>query len=227
MVNSSQSRKPSKPIKTAVITGGHAFDVVNFHTLFRSLDGIDAYVQHLDDFAVAPQAVRDSYDVVLFYIMMRDTPTDEGLPWYAGKPRTALERLGELGQGIVVLHHAILAYPEWPLWNAVVGIQDRQFGFYMDQSLTLNVADDQHPITRGLHDWKMSDETYTMAGAGDGSAVLLTIDHPKSMRTIAWTRVYKKSRVFCFQSGHDNSAYTDPNFRTVLSRGISWAARCL
>ena len=40
----------------------------------------------------------------------------EGQPWWAGKPKAALERIGQTEQGIVVLHHAILAYPEWPLW---------------------------------------------------------------------------------------------------------------
>ncbi len=90
-----RNTSPIQPIKTAVVTGGHAFDVVNFHRLFRSLAGIDAYIQSIDDFSVTTQEARDGYDVVVFYIMMRDRPVDEGLPWYAGKPRTALEHLGQ------------------------------------------------------------------------------------------------------------------------------------
>ena len=77
-------------LSVAVVTGGHGFDVRNFHKLFRALDGVDAYIQHLDDFASSPTEVRDSYDAVLFYIMMMQGPADEGLPWYAGKPKTAL-----------------------------------------------------------------------------------------------------------------------------------------
>jgi type 1 glutamine amidotransferase len=45
------------------------------------------------------------------------------------------------------------------------------------------------------------------------------------MSAIAWTRDFKGSRVFCLQSGHDNETYVDPNFRTVLTRGIQWCAR--
>jgi type 1 glutamine amidotransferase len=30
--------------------------------------------------------------------------------------------------------------------------------------------------------------------------------------------------VFCLQPGHNNDSYADPIFRTVLSRGIQWAA---
>ena len=70
----------------------------------------------------------------------------------------------------------------------------------------------------------MVDETYSMASAGQDSHILLTTDHPESMRVLGWTRQFRKSRVFCFQSGHDNLTYVDPNFRKILLRGIQWCA---
>jgi uncharacterized protein len=214
-----------QPIKTAVITGGHTFEVLDFTQLFRRQQGVDAIFQHLDDFTSSPREIRESYDVVLFYSFMLPTPQDEGVPWYCGKPKTALEELGETNQGIILLHHAILAYPQWPLWDELVGIKNRdQFGFDHDQELELKVADPAHPITHGLQDWQMIDETYAMANAREGSQILLTVDHPKSMGTIAWTRQYKKSRIFCFESGHDHCAYMDPNFQIVLNRAIQWSA---
>jgi type 1 glutamine amidotransferase len=70
----------------------------------------------------------------------------------------------------------------------------------------------------------MVDETYDMPEAGEGCEVLLTTAHPKSVRTLAWTRQYGNSKVFCYQSGHDNAAWSDESFRQVLSRGILWTA---
>jgi type 1 glutamine amidotransferase len=64
-----------------------------------------------------------------------------------------------------------------------------------------------------------------MASAGEGSEVLLTTDHPKSMKTLGWARQYKQSRVFCLESGHDNQTWADPSFREVLRRGLLWCAR--
>ena len=215
---------PDKPVKTAVITGGHRFDIVNFHHLFHGLEGVQPYVQHMDDFASSPEEERDSYECVVFYSMLRDGPSDAGHPPYAGKPKTALEHLGESEQGILLLHHAILAYPDWPLWDELVGIGDRSFGYHHDQSLRVELAA-QHPITRGVAAWEMIDETYTMADAAADSVVLLTTRHPKSMRTLAWTRSHKQARVFCFQSGHDNQTWQDRGFREVLGRGIHWTAR--
>lgn len=218
-VSGAEAEKPfGKPLRVAVVTGGHLFDVPNFHKLFRSLPGIEADIQYMDDFVATPAPVRDQYDVVLFYIMLMPTPPD-------GPVKAALEHLGTTGQGIFVLHHALLAYPAWPLWSELVGIADRKFGFYHDQSIPVQVAKRDHPITRGLEPWTTQDETYTMADAGDGSEILLTTDHPKSMKKLAWTRTYKKSRVFCFECGHDDAGWSNANFREVLRRGIQWCAR--
>jgi type 1 glutamine amidotransferase len=43
------------------------------------------------------------------------------------------------------------------------------------------------------------------------------------MKTIAWTRTFGKARVFCYHTGHDNQAFTNP-VRTVVGRGIQWLA---
>jgi hypothetical protein len=211
-------------INTAIVTGGHSFEIIGFTDLFRELPGVKAYIQHLDDFASASEAVRGSYDAILFYIFYQDEPKDEGQPWWAGKPKTTMEHLGVSGQGLVVMHHALLAYRGWPLWNEIVGVDDRGFGYFPGQHLRIKIADAAHPITLGMQDWEMLDETYTMTDAGLGNHVLLTTDHPRSMHTLAWTRQYKNSRVFCLESGHNNKAYVNPNFKIVLARGIAWAA---
>ena len=96
------------PVRAAVVTGGHSFEVVLFHQLFGALDGVDAYVQHMEDFCADAGKCRGDYDAVVFYHMFKSSPCDEG-PWYAGKQRTVLETLGETPQGIFLLHHAILA----------------------------------------------------------------------------------------------------------------------
>ena len=213
------------PVKTAIVTGGHRFDFVNFHNLFHALDGVEPYVQHMDDFASSSQELRDSYEAIVFYIMLREDPSDEGQPSYAGKPKMVLEHLGDTEQGILVLHHAILAYPQWSLWNEIVGIGDRSFGFHIGQSIHVDVVEEKHPITRRISGWDMVDETYTMADAETGSDILLTAVHPQSMRTIGWTRQHGKARVFCLQSGHDNQTWRNASFREVLQRGIHWIAR--
>jgi hypothetical protein len=212
-------------IKVAVITGGHAFDVQPFHDLFHSLPGIDAYIQHLDDFASSTEEIRDSYASVVFYIMPRDNPSEDGLPWYCGKPKTALEHLGDTNQGIVLLHHGILAYPNWPVWDEIAGATGRlNFSYQHAQCIPVEIAETDHPITSGLSPWTIVDETYMIPGFKPDGQILLTTHYPSNWPVIAWVREYRHARVFCYQSGHDKITYTDPGFRTVLANGIHWTS---
>ena len=130
-------------INTAVITGQHAFDVPGFHGLFRSIPEIDFYLQDLENFAADAGKVREQYDVLVFYNFHRQTPDE-------GRVREAIEQLGENQAGILVLHHAILAFPQWQLWSDLCGIQDRSFDFKVNQNLHVDVVGPQHPILRGL-----------------------------------------------------------------------------
>jgi len=221
-MNAMPPRARALPI--AVVTGGHHFDVPHFHELLGSLRGLEPIVQHLDDFTASPEPVRDSYAAVLFYCMPGAGPADEDQPWYAGKPRAALEHLGQTPQGIAVLHHALVAFPKWPAWGEMVGLPDRTMHYFPNETIRVEPTAVRHPITRGLAPWTMVDETYTLPDAGPGCEVLLTVDNPHSTRTVAWTRRHRRSRVFCFALGHDNTAWSDPNFRRVLRRGLLWSA---
>jgi len=203
------------PIKLAVVTGGHPFDVPRFHALFRGRPDVDAYPQEFDNWVHDWGQVRRQYDVALFYNMHMDLPT--------GPYREAIEDLAARPQGVVILHHALLAWPELQAWTDLVGIADRSFGYHMGQTIRLDVAAD-HPITNGVSSWEMPEETYTVAEPGADNQVLLIAEHPLSMRSLAWVRQCGHARVFCLQCGHDNLAWEHPYYREVLIRGIRWAA---
>jgi type 1 glutamine amidotransferase len=212
------------PVRTAVVTGQHPYDVPGFSDCVSTLAGVAAYPQHMEDFCADAGGARATYDAIVFYHFHQATPTGEGA-WYEAPMKAALERIGESPQGIVVLHHAILAFPRWPFWADLVGIEDRSFSYHVAQTLEVQVADAEHLITRGLQPWTQVDETYLMADPGEGSEVLLTTEHPKSMGCLAWAREFGQARVFCLQLGHDRLAYENPSFREVLRRGVLWAAR--
>jgi len=215
------SRESANKPKVAVIVGQHPFDVISFQKLFNNISGIEPYHQNMEQFTSSPKEIRESYGVLLFYNFHRQDPTDQD-PWYAGKTKSVLESLGDTKQGIFLLHHAILAYPDWRVWSDLCGIQDRKHDYHVNQNVHYIVADKNHPITSGLADFDMTDETYTMNSAGGDSRILITTDHPLSMKTIAWSRKYKNADVFCYESGHDDQAYGNENFRKIVRRGILW-----
>jgi uncharacterized protein len=207
-------------VKVAVITEWHPFDVMNFQRLWWRFEDVEAYPQAWDIFT--KDADRDAYDVVVYYNMSFPAPAEDD-----PRRRYLEDRLGATGQGIVLLHHGILSYEHWPFWNDVSGTTDRAFRYFPEQELRCRVADGRHPITQGVDEFTIVDESYAMAEPDVDNEVLITAEHPNSMRAIAWTRTYRGSRVFCYQSGHDNTAWSNPAFQTVLHRGVLWAARRL
>jgi len=211
-------------IKTALVTGRHPFEVPELHAVFKSIPEIDFYPQHTEDFISDTGKAYNQYDVVVFYNFHQETPGNEQ-NWWDKPMKEVLEHLGDAQQGIFLLHHAILAFPKWELWADICGIHDRKFSYYVNQTVKTQIVNPDHPITMGMKSWEMIDETYLMNDAGSDSEVLLTTDNPRSMKTLAWTRQYKKARVFCYQAGHDNQTYADPNFRCIVSQGIKWLAQ--
>ena len=214
-----------KPLKVAVIEGFHPFAVPQWHELFRALHGVDYYPQVIENWAIDWGKVRTAYDVLLFYNMNMSL---DGPAWLNEPLAAAIAQLGETPQGIVMLHHALLAYPDNATWSDVVGIPNRAFKYFPEQEYTLQpVTTAAHSITTGLQPAIFKDETYTMDEPDATSQILFTVEHPKSMHAMGWTRTFKQSRVFCFQPGHDQLAWENPVFREILQRGIHWSAKRL
>lgn len=219
-------------IKTAVITGGHEYDVVGFQSMLRSLPEIDAYPQNMWDFVFDSARGPGYYDVLVFFNYHQSTPAgkdgklEPGTSKKSGAIKEMLEGLGDGDQGIFLLHHALKAFADWPLWRELSGMRTRGDigGWAEEQTMHIDIADTEHPITATLEPFDIVDETYDIDDADEDSHILLTTDHPQSIKTIAWTRTFGKARVFCYQNGDDNQAYSNPGFRTVVGRGIQWLA---
>lgn len=216
-------------LKIAVITGGHHFNVMAFTQMFRELPGIDAYLQHVGDFVASTRDLRASYDALVFYTHLKGEVAEIGSsPGEADTVQSALELLGHTPQGLVLLHHSLLAFPQWDIWNTITGMPDRTLTEYAhDEAIEMHIVDPEHPVTAGLSDWTLTDETYLMPDAGADNHILITTTHPRSTKTLGWVRQHKQSRVVCLQSGHDEQTWRDANFRTLLAQAIRWSVESL
>lgn len=205
-------------IKIAVITEGHPIDVIRFYDFFNSFDEFDVYIQALETIASDDENM-DRYDSLVFYNLSLEKP-DEGT-----RIRQFSEKhLGSTKQGVFLLHHGMLSYADWPLWNAITGLQSRQFKYTWNQTMAYDIVDPNHPITKGMRPWSMMDEAYLMDEPDRSCQVLLATEHPLSLKSIAWVHQYGKSRVFCYASGHDDSAYRNGSFKEIVRRGVLWTA---
>ena len=116
-------------IKTAVITGEHEYDVVGFQSMLRSLPEIEAYPQNLWDFVFDSARGPGTYDVLVFFNWHQSTPAEKdgksepGTSKQSGAIKEMLEGLADGGQGIFLLHHALVAFPDWPPWRELSGMR--------------------------------------------------------------------------------------------------------
>ena len=84
----------------------------------------------------------------------------------------------------------------------------------------IHAADPDHPVTRGLKDFVIDDETYAGFTVDPKVHVLLTTDEPTNATTIAWTWRYRNSPVDYFQLGHDANAWRNEHYIEILGRMI-------
>lgn len=208
-----------EPVKVLLITGGHDHSV-SFYSVFEDSRFMVVVDPHPSAFV---QDIRDRADVVVLYDMA---------PEVEQRKRDNLRAFVEAGKGIVVLHHAIGDNNTWAWWyEEVVGGRylfkaeggKAASSFKHDQRVLVQVAK-RHPITDGLADFSIEDETYKGLWISPKAEVLLTTNNPTSDGPVAWLGPHAKARVVYVQLGHGSPAHSNANYRRLIGNAILWAA---
>jgi type 1 glutamine amidotransferase len=216
-----------KPIRILVITGGHGYKVEEFNQMLASLgENITYQIAELPSaYEMFLPENRSKYDVLVFYHMWQ-TITEEQAKVFAD--------CIQQGKPLVALHHSICAYDSWPeYWNIIGGKyfhKETSFkgklyqpcSYIHDLRFIVKVANMKNPVTKGVNDFEIFDETYKGYYVEEGVTPLLTTDEPRSSPVIGWTKMYGKGRVVVLQSGHDVPTFENPNFRKLLKQSIEY-----
>ena len=90
-----------------------------------------------------------------------------------------------------------------------------------------------HPITEGIEDFDLVTEQYWVLSDEYNDVLATTTqevrpwdawNRPVTAPAI-WTRQWGKGRIFVSAPGHRIEIVEDPNVRTIIERGLLWAAR--
>jgi len=223
----SSSGKPSKPIRILVITGGHDYNIEKFNKMLESLgDNISYKVAELPGaYTMFQPENRDQYDVLVFYHMWQSITQEQA---------RAFSECISAGKPLVALHHSICAYDNWPeYWNIIGGkyfhkptiVAGKEYpacSYIHDLHFKVKIPDTENPVTKGINDFEIFDETYKGFYVEEGVTPLLTTDEPSSGPVIGWTKKYGKAKVVTLQSGHDVPTFENPNFRKLLKQSIEY-----
>ena len=220
----------ARPYRVMVITGGHSYQVNEFNDMLSSLG--EKYATRVVSFPEAYDQFlpdnRDQYDVLVFYHMWQKFTTTEA------------ENLAETissGKPLVVLHHSICAFDDWPEYWKIVGgkyfhrptvVNGKEYpacSYKHDLRFTLKIADPKHPVTKGLKDFEVLDESYLGYYVDPEVTPLLTTDEGSSTPVVGWTKKYGKAQVVTLQSGHDSNTFGNPDFRKLLKQAIQYVVK--
>jgi type 1 glutamine amidotransferase len=220
----------AKSIRILVVTGGHNYKTEQFNAMLTSLGPKITYqvVEFPAAFDMFLPENRNKYDVLVFYHMWQQI-TDE-------QAKVFSECISK-GKPVVALHHSICAFDDWPeYWNIIGGkyfhkpttLNGKEYqpcSYIHDLHFNVKVSNPKHPVTKGVTDFEIFDETYKGYYVEDGVTPLLTTDEPSSTPIIGWTKQYGKSEIVVLQSGHDTPTFENPSFRKLLKQAIVWVSK--
>ncbi len=221
------------PIRVLIVTGndypGHKWRETTpvLRSILQEKEYFDVYVS--EDVEILSTSLEERYDVVVFHFCNWESP----MP--SQSARKGLQQFVASGKGLVALHFACGAFREWPEYEKLAWAEyEKIVGRVWDTDKThdpyrtfqVQVADEDHPITKGLSDFETSDELYFCLEGKPAIHVLMTAHSTvtKQDEPMAFVLNYGNGRVFHTPLGHDVKSFQADEFGKLLQRACEWAA---
>jgi type 1 glutamine amidotransferase len=178
----------------------------------------------VDDPEVIGTDIIFDYDVLVFHFK-----NYKPLKRYE-QAKTNLAKFIDNGGGLVLVHFACGAFQDWTEFEQIAGrvydpkkpAHDRYGVFKVEY-----VAH-EHPVTKGLDDFEITDELYTCLKNSTIPVKVLaesTSIVDKQRHSMAFVREHGNGRVFLTTLGHDVKSVGAQEFKTLLQRAVRWTAK--
>ncbi len=155
------------------------------------------------------------YDVVLFY--------GSGLNFSDPNQEKGLCDFVRGGGGYAGVHSATDSFKKSDAYWELVG---GRFAGHGHGKFKVYIHDTDHPITAGLEDFEITDETYSHRYHKNVCMrSLVRMNQGKDRQSMGWVQDYGKGRMFYTSLGHGREAWTNPHFQRLVVRGIYWSVR--
>ena len=214
------------PVKVLVLTGneypGHDWrKTAPLIGRFLATDVRLAITVNDDPKFLASPQLHDYDAIVLNYMNWQSPDPGEAA-------RANFKKFVEGGKGLVLVHFACGAFQGWPEFKNIAGRawDPKLRGHDPHGKFTVEIADPEHPITRGMKPFETTDELYTcLAGDKEIHVVAKSVSRvDKKDYPMAFVHQYGKGRVFHCVLGHDVPSLSGPAVQELFRRGTAWVA---
>jgi uncharacterized protein len=239
-ISAPTSAQDKAAVKVLIVTGDHGHDWRKTTPFLKELlvkagHKVDVTEESSKDLTAANLA---RYQVLL--LNYRNTPKgakEKPASVWSDDNKKAFADAIKGGVGLVVYHHASAAFVGETAFDKefeqIIAGGWRKQGFHGKMHEFTVTVRKEHPITKGIREFKHGrDELYQNSLITAGSEVLATAYSEKSLdpkntgkdEPILWASTFGKGRVVNNALGHDVEAMQSDGFKTLLIRGVEWAA---
>lgn len=171
------------------------------------------------------------YDVIVSDWNSWDKGGNKSILWPEATKKAYVDFVRN-GGGHVVVHAGSSSFPDWDeyLELTLATWKLGQTGHGPRHEFIVRIDAANHPITKGVADFKIHGELWHRPGIQDGITVLASAFSAKEQRgsgqdePIAMVKQFGRGRSFTLLLGHAIDEMENPGFAVLLVRGTEWAA---
>ncbi|HOX38143.1 MAG TPA: HEAT repeat domain-containing protein [Candidatus Brocadiia bacterium] len=173
-------------------------------------------------------AMLPRYDVIVSN--WTNFPNVNDRIWPPALEQAFLDYMRE-GGGLVVIHAATATFQNWPEFQQIVCTTwGKDTGHGSINTFPVSISDANHPVTRGLRDFWITDELWHRVPVQPAANVLCAAlsyadkGGTGNLEPVLLTTSFGKGRCADIVLGHDANAMRNPAWQTILCRSAEWAA---
>ena len=209
-------------IVTGFDVGSHKWEESTrlVHAILDKTDRFDVTIS--DDKEVFASTKLSDYEAVIlsFGFWIEAEPTE--------KAKMGLLDYVKNGGNVVALHFACSSFQDWNDYGVLLGrVWKKGVGGHGPYGeFEVNIKAPNHPITKGLSDFKTEDELYAKLTGDEEIEVLASAysDWSRKVEPIVFVKRFGKGRVVHNVLGHALDSKQNPSYQKLLVRGVEWAA---
>lgn len=176
----------------------------------KELEDVETEVSH--DKGILADGKLDAYDICILCTTMDDLTAEQ---------EQGIVDFVDNGKNLFGIHSVTVVNEKHTEYINLIGGRFIHHDPYHEFQVKIKEKD--HPITRGIKDFEITDELYVLDRTPEGAHILATAIWEDKPQPLLYTKRRGRGQVLYNALGHDQTTYDHPVFQKLVIQGIRWA----